>query len=527
MSLKQPLPSLSRILLLICLGVAVLSLIGFALTSRQVRSLTLAAGDPEGESYLLSRAIAQVITANQPRLHITVLSTGGTEENLRLLENGQADLATAQADFPAGSAARSIAVLHRDLFQLVVQRNSGIHTFSDLVGHRILLQPNSGEFYSFLKLALHYGLRLEDFQLVFARGEEADQLFQQQQADALFRVRTLNNQYLMRVVQQASAELLPIEQSDALKIRHPALETGMIPQGGYQGNPPIPATNLPTVAVQQFLLASRSLDTATVREITAVLNENRREIASALPEEHADLRPLVASIKRPSPSAGTGVPQHPGAIAYYERDRPTLLASAFAFLLKNAGLFIAMITLPAGSLIGLWESWQRLKQRADDRRSRAEEFIRVAIQNMEVETATDPRELQKQLQQKQANLEQIFNDAANALVREEISQESFRTFNEAYQTTGAVLQRRIELASEALTDQYIKQLIDLLHVTSSTAPHPVRLPSTAQTELGTLLKQVKTSLMEKEISQGSFRTFIEAYRTTREALREDLPPVQS
>lgn len=507
----RSLSPLSRLLLGCCLLVAIASIAWVGFSNSQGKQLTIAAGDREGESYILSQAIAQVVTANHPRLQITVRSTSGSDENLRLLEAGEVSLATAQADIPANPAARTIAVLYRDLFQIVTRQDSGIRQFTDLAGRTILLQPNSGEFYSFLGLANYYGLKLENFQLNFVNDQQSDALFRQKQADALFRVRTLNNEYITQLVQQVQGQPLAIEQAEALRVHTPSLEAAVIPKGVYQGNPPVPVTNLPTIAVQRLLLADRRLDNATVRQITQILDEHRREIAEAIPEEHAELRPLVTNFKRPNPTGGTGVPLHPGAIAYYERDRPTLLSSATSFLLKNAGVFIAITSLPAGSLIGLWEWWQRLKQRADERKLLADQYIREAIQNMDAETDGHPRLRQKQLQAKQLALEAVFNQAAKAVVRESISQEAFRTFNEAYKTTREVLERRVAIASEELVEQYIQQLIAL-----------VQSPATnsIEAELNQILQQVETSLIAKEISQESFRTFMEAYRSTREILQQ-------
>ncbi len=508
----RSLPPLSRILLILCLIAALFSIAWVVFSGNQVRELTLAAGDPEGESYILSQAIAHVITANNPKLHVTVIATSGSDENLKLLESHKVDLATAQADVPAGASARAIAVLYRDLFQLVVRQDAGVHQFTDLANRPILLQPNSGEYYSFMELATHYGFNLSSFQLNFVSNQQADELFRQRKADALFRVRTLNNEYITQVVQQAQGQLLPLEQAEALRVHHPTLEPAVIPKGVYQGNPAIPLTNLPTIAVPRLFLTSTRLDNATVREITQILGEHRREIANAIPDKHAEIRPLVTNFKRPSPTAGTGIPQHPGAIAYYERDRPTLFSSVTSFLIKNAGLFIAISTLPAGSLIGLWEWWQRLKQRADERKILADQYVQAAIQNMDIETNLHPQLLQKQLREKQNALEQVFNQAADDLVRENISQESFRTFNEAYKTTREVLERCMALASEELLDHYIKQLVDVLQ-------SPPENSVITQEKLNDILKQVETSLIDKEISQESFRTFIEAYKTTRDILQ--------
>lgn len=70
-----------------------------------------------------------------------MIPTGGTVENIDLLAAAKVQLATAQADVPSGSLARSIAVLYRDLFLLIVKKNSEIHNFVDLKGKQVRLAP--------------------------------------------------------------------------------------------------------------------------------------------------------------------------------------------------------------------------------------------------------------------------------------------------------------------------------------------------------------------------------------------------
>jgi hypothetical protein len=63
----------------------------------QVYQLDFAAGDARSESYVLSKAIAQVILTNQPRIQLKVIPTGGTVENISLLEAKKVQLATGWA----------------------------------------------------------------------------------------------------------------------------------------------------------------------------------------------------------------------------------------------------------------------------------------------------------------------------------------------------------------------------------------------------------------------------------------------
>jgi uncharacterized protein len=483
----------------------------------QIHNLVLAAGSPSGESYQLSRAIAQVVNTNHRNLRITVISTCGSAQNLALMATGKVELATAQADIPAGSTARTIAVLYKDLFQLVVKKNSGIASVADLAGRIITSQANSGEQQSLLAIAKHYGVNPEE---TAANGlnlqsipcqpplDNSFDAFEQNQADAVFRVRTLGNAYVTRAVHNWQGQLLPISQAKAMQISNPAFEYAQIPRGAYQGNPPIPNQDLPTVAVQRLLLASKKLSPKVVRQITQILDEHRRDIADQIPLEQAELRPLVASFSRPSPASGTGIPLHPGALAYYDRAKPTF----FSFLLENGPAVVTLSTPVVAFLLWLWNQFRERLQKQQDL---AEQYISLAIQQMAAEIEIEPELRQPILQQKQAELEQVFNQAAAALVTNRISQESFRTFNEAYTTTRAVLERRMAAASNELADRYIAKLISLLN---PIPPSAIAL----QQEFNHILKEVEGSLTRQEISQESFRTFIEAYKMTRDLLSKSL-----
>lgn len=306
-----------------CLTIGLMAAFGwfFIVNNFKTYRLTLVAGSKGGESYILSQALERVVEAKNPKIQIEIVETRGTEENIEKLEKGEAQLATAQADIPAGRSARTVIFLYPDIFQLAVKANSDIKDFTDLKGQRIALWQRGGQYHSFLQIAEHYGLQEKDFTFVGSNNAESDQAFRENQADAFFRVRALGNRNIVDLVQKYNARLLPLDQAAALRIKYPAFEPAEIPKGVYQGsNPAIPEENLPTIAVRRILLASNQVDHEVVREITEVLDGHRQEIADQIPDEFADVRPLVASITQPTTTGGTGIPIHPGAIAYFERD---------------------------------------------------------------------------------------------------------------------------------------------------------------------------------------------------------------
>jgi TRAP transporter TAXI family solute receptor len=504
----------------ICLGSASLSLITLT-TYHNLRvrglmssTLTLAAGDPKGESYIISEAIEKVVERNSS-IKIEVIPTGGTTESLKKLEEGTAQLAAAQADVAseeisgsnAQSSIRTVAILYKDLFQLVV-RDPNIKQFSDLRGKRVALPIKGGQYKSFKKVAQHYGLLKEDKKTLDIKlpenenydDKQAEKEFQDNKVDALFRVRALGNQGISTLVKDYGARLVPIEQAKAMKIQHPAFESSEIPQGAYKGNFAVPDKDLPTVAISRILVVRDTVDASVIQEITRIIFEHRQEIANAISKEHPEVKPLIASIDRPSNTGGSIPPIHPGAVTFYERDKPS-------FVQQNADYFALILTV-----IVLFVSWIRqLKIWIESsRKNEADEYIASAINLMKA----SPNDLENN----QKLLDEIFRKAADALILESISQESFRTFNEAYKTTREAIERekqfieqQIEYKQREVSAKYIKALVELLHDTKETK-------NVLQQKIDEILKEVADKLILEEISQESFRTFIEAYKTTRDAI---------
>ncbi|NJN92046.1 MAG: TAXI family TRAP transporter solute-binding subunit [Leptolyngbyaceae cyanobacterium SL_5_14] len=463
----------------------------------RVHRLTLAAGDVNGESYILSKAIEQVVETYHSNIEIEVQATGGTSDNLSRLEEGEAQLATAQADVAAGPSARTIAVLYQDLFQLVVKENSGIEEFVQLRGTRIGLPQEGGQFRSFLEVADHYGLGREDFEFLGENDQAASQAFQQNQVIAVFRVRAPGNQAILNLVQGYNGRILPIGQAEAMRIKHPAFEPAVIPQGAYKGSPPpMPTEDLPTIAVDRTLLVSDRVNRQVVQDITATINERRQEIAEAIPETSAEVKPLVASIDRPTTTGGTGVPLHPGAIAFYERDEPSFVQEYADFL-----ALLLTITLLLGSWVIQLKSWiERGKKEV------ADNYVTSALEAMKEDSGD--------LDEKQKQLDQTFAQAADALIAERISQESFRTFNEAYKTAREAIDRRKQVAQQSqreISDGYIGDLLALMQDNQ-------RSRDVIQKDLDRTFRKASTALVEGKISQESFRTFVEAYNATRVAI---------
>jgi len=213
-----------------------------------------------------------------------------------------------------------------------------------------------------------------------------------------------------------------------MKINHPAFEPAVIPEGAYMGDPPVPPQDLPTVAVHRTLLARDTANAAAIRAITESLNERRQEMMEEIPAGMAEVRLLLAQVHRPGSQAGIGPSLHPGALSYYDKDKPS-------FLLAHAD-YVGLI-LTVGIMLGSWiwelKRWMQKKQKntADDYSNRVVALISAA------QNANSTAELEHIWRE----LLTILAEAVQDLDADRISEESFHSFR-------AILQIAMEVTRD-------------------------------------------------------------------------------
>jgi hypothetical protein len=247
-------------------------------------------------------------------------------------------------------------------------------------------------------------------------------------------VRALGNPSILKLVQSGKVRFLPIEHAAAMKIEHPAFEPAAIPEGAYLGSPPVPAQDLATVAVHRTLLAGDGANEAAIRAITAVLMERRQEIMQEIPERMTDLRLLLAQVRRPDAQAGLGPPLHPGAISFYDKDKPSFLQANADYV----GLILTVV-LMAASWVWELKRWMQGQQKnaADRYSNRAVELMESARSASSIMT----------LEEIWRDLLAILAQAVHDLDADKLSEESFNSFRSILQIALDVTRdRRVILA---------------------------------------------------------------------------------
>lgn len=291
------------------------------------RILRIATATPSGVYYLMGQAIARLWNQQLAGVTVSVVITGGTPENIDLLDRREAEVAFAQdgvvyyalrgmGSFQgrriAGAGLRGLTHLYPNIMQVMVRKKAGIRSLTDIQGRRIVLGPtnsateiNSREIFSVYDIDIN---ARADLNLQSMGYGEAAEALAEGRADVAVIAGGLPTPAVASGLASGQVELLGLEDKriEALIRRYPWYYPYVIPKGTYPGQ----EEDLRTVAVSNILIARADLPDELAYRMVKALYDNRDWLASLHPAAR-DLKPKDAL------QGITGVVAlHPGAARY-------------------------------------------------------------------------------------------------------------------------------------------------------------------------------------------------------------------
>jgi TRAP transporter TAXI family solute receptor len=395
--------------------------------------IVIATGAETGTYHALGNAFSRVLTGMDVVESATVLPTGGSVENMELIERGVdgADLAFVQSDTPPSTNARLVASLFDEVLHILVSKQSAdeIRSIEDLSGKRVSLGPVGSGTRQLSQRALeHFGVDVgEDMAML---PTEAAAGLIEGSVDAAFILNAIPSQMVNELAEKDAIRFLSLgdaqqygNEADALALVFPSIRGTTIPQSTYVRLPQEPVQ---TIEVSAMLIARRGLDQNLVRIVAENLFENRSGEGGL---EGNDLV-VARRIREDYRPAAVTVPYHRGAIAYYHREEP-------AFFVEYAEALSLGLTLLVGLYSGsiAFREWMRRRMK-----NRIDAFL------LEVEEQTaqlGSMSLEKLIELRDA-LDDIRHRAFSDLVSERLlADESFTIFQNHLRDEFAAIEARI------------------------------------------------------------------------------------
>jgi TRAP transporter TAXI family solute receptor len=416
-----------RIIVVAIIWIATLStVLAWFLSTRQTR-LSIGAGPRDSESFQLASSIAQVFDHALANVSVEVFETSGSAENAALLESGQVDLATILADTRVGDHVNAVASLYFDAYQLIVSEQSGIQSFEELASRRVAIAPTgSGQNNSFWFVADHYGLQAGALTALPMSEDAANFAMIMGQVDAVFRVRAPGNPSIRELVRDHPMRLVPIQQSEALSLKQPAISPGIVPVGSYRGSPPLPERDLPTAALERILVARAGLDPALVQNLTRTLFERQSDLIA-----RNSLAGFISAIEN---NGKISVPLHAGARRYYDREKPS-------FVQQNTRLLASLLYVVAILTSAV------LAMRTHFVRKRKVRIGHYTMQLMEIAGQARHCDSQQTLYELKDRLVHMLQEMVRDLDKDRVTQGEFEHFSFTWQAVDTVVRDRLTLAT--------------------------------------------------------------------------------
>jgi len=376
--------------------------------------LKVASGPFRSDSYEMLEQVADVVERQSDMIRLQVLPTKDSSENISMINQGTADLATIRSDTPVTASIHMVAILFPDFFQIITRTDKEIYLVSDLEGKRIAIPPfGTDEFRSFWAVADHYDLSITGIKWVAMPFTQARSKLLSGEIDAIFTVRSLRDRLLLNLFEDAllkniRLKFVEIDQAEAIQVKRPFLGAGKIPKGTFGGNPIVPNRDTTSSSVDRTLVARTDIEPELVRELTRVLFENRLDLVIRFA--------LASAIQKPEIESGLSIPLHPGSEQYYNRDQPS-------FLQENAEPIALMITIAAMIFSGLLALRSRL---TGGQKNRMDSYNYMLLEIADkARKSTDG----EQLRGLKDELFGILETVVKALDTDEVTEEGFQSFS--------------------------------------------------------------------------------------------------
>jgi TRAP transporter TAXI family solute receptor len=283
--------------------------------------INILTGGTSGVYYPLGVALESIFAEAVPDARPSVQSTKASVENLNLIQQGKGEIAftlgdslvfAVEGNADAGftqplDKLRTIAAIYPNYIQVVASAESGIQTLEDLRGKGLSVgAPKSGTELNARAILGAAGITYEDLGKVeYLPFGESVELIKNRQLDATLQSAGLGVSSIRDLAASVAITVVEVPAGIVEQVGAP-YQPAVIPAGTYAGQD----ADVPTAAIQNYLVTSADVPEEVVYQMTKAIFENLDDMAAA----HAAAKSITLEAAAKNPPA----PLHPGAERYFK-----------------------------------------------------------------------------------------------------------------------------------------------------------------------------------------------------------------
>ncbi|MBQ4090625.1 MAG: TAXI family TRAP transporter solute-binding subunit [Clostridia bacterium] len=300
--------------------VALIAIIALCVPASAATFISIATGGTSGTYYPLGGDIANLFNTVIPDVKASAQATGGSADNLRLIDVGDAELGTVQNDVAifaytgtdsfAEEQITSFSVissLYAEYVQIVTRADSDITCIADLAGKSVSIgAAGSGVYTNAMHVLEAAGLTEADIDAQYLSFSESADGLKNKQIDSAFVCAGIPNAAITELASTTGVKLISLSDEEAANLiaAHPTYTNLVLPADVYGLD-----TDTNCIAITALLVCTNDLDEDLVYEMTKALYEQEGILTHA----------KAAEITIESAFDGVGeLPLHAGAAKYYQ-----------------------------------------------------------------------------------------------------------------------------------------------------------------------------------------------------------------
>ena len=300
--------------------VALIAIIALCVPASAATFISIATGGTSGTYYPLGGDIANLFNTVIPDVKASAQATGGSADNLRLIDVGDAELGTVQNDVAifaytgtdsfAEEQITSFSVissLYAEYVQIVTRADSDITCIADLAGKSVSIgAAGSGVYTNAMHVLEAAGLTEADIDAQYLSVSESADGLKNKQIDSAFVCAGIPNAAITELASTTGVKLISLSDEEAANLiaAHPTYTNLVLPADVYGLD-----TDTNCIAITALLVCTNDLDEDLVYEMTKALYEQEGILTHA----------KAAEITIESAFDGVGeLPLHAGAAKYYQ-----------------------------------------------------------------------------------------------------------------------------------------------------------------------------------------------------------------
>jgi len=278
--------------------------------------ISIGTGSTGGAYFPIGTGMAKIISEDNDYLKATASSTGGSVDNVELIESGDEDFGLVDmsvsyefynGDFPE---IRALMMGYGNVFHLVVQDDSPIESYEDLKGKSVAIGPEgSGTANMSEKLFKSLGI-WDDIDKQYLTHDQETQDLGDGRIDAAAYSIAVPGSSVEEFLSANNGRIVELEDNTVEKFLedNPDHVAETIPAESYSGQ----EEDISTIAVNVALVTHEDTDEDMVYDITKTIMEN----SDNLEEYH----PSATEFNFDNALDGLEIPLHEGAKKYYEEE---------------------------------------------------------------------------------------------------------------------------------------------------------------------------------------------------------------